>query len=301
MANVLQPIVKLFLISGFTCFLNCLQAQDFIPSKSLIKWDQLRMVRGKRNPSELYYAKINRTFEITPHVFIDGKDTLISRAKIEALLLLVNTYYQPAGISFTICSIDYFRGNALDTVCFCWCDSSVQDYVNKYYEPYTINMYFLKGIKYTEGSSIEFKFAAGRAILPINDPQYKSDYVFIAEDGFSPSTIGHELGHFFGLYHPHESKPYGKEFVNETNCLTAGDLLCDTPAEPDVSLLNLVDSYCHYTGNIGANLVDPNGDGYVPTTTNIMSYTPEKCVKGFTKDQFERMINVYYQYKTYLR
>jgi len=294
-ANVLQQIVKLFLISGFTCFLSCLQAQDFIPSKSLIKWDQLRMVRGKRNPSELYYAKINRTFEITPHVFIDGKDTLISRAKIEALLLLVNTYYQPAGISFTICSIDYFRGNALDTVSFVWKDYNANDYLSKYYEPYTINMYFLKGIKSSSG------LAAGISLLPVNDPQYKSDYVFIAEDGFSPSTIGHELGHFFGLYHPHESVINGKEFANETNCSTAGDLLCDTPAEPDESLLKLVDSYCHYTGNIEANIVDPNGDGYVPTTTNIMSYTPEKCVKGFTKDQFERMIDVYYQYKTYLR
>ncbi len=48
-----------------------------------------------------------------------------------------------------------------------------------------------------------------------------------AEDG---ATIAHEMGHYFGLLHTHETAN-GTELVNGTNCGTAGDLLCDTPAD----------------------------------------------------------------------
>jgi hypothetical protein len=39
------------------------------------------------------------------------------------------------------------------------------------------------------------------------------------------------MGHFLGLLHTHEDS-FGKENVDGTNCRTAGDLLCDTKADP---------------------------------------------------------------------
>ena len=44
------------------------------------------------------------------------------------------------------------------------------------------------------------------------------------------STLAHEIGHNFYLYHTHGNG--AQEYVNGSNCTTAGDYLCDTPAEP---------------------------------------------------------------------
>jgi hypothetical protein len=297
-----QSILKQIILFVFIAISGIVKAQDFIPSKALVKWDQQRIAIKKRNPTEVYYAKINRTFEITPHILINGKDTIISLATIDAFLDSVNTFYKPIGISFTTCSAKYFRGEALDTVSTCWWNNNTKEYTKKDYEPYTINMYFLKGIMYGDSRST-VSYPAGFAPMPLADPTHSQDAVFISRDnnGFQPVVLAHELGHFFGLYHPHESQTYGKEFVNESNCASSGDLMCDTPAEPEESLSGLVDMDCNYIGNTIGSYLDPNGKGYVPSTTNVMSYTLPQCVKGFTQEQFERMIACYYNWKTYLR
>jgi len=66
-------------------------------------------------------------------------------------------------------------------------------------------------------------------------------------------VFAHEMGHYFDLYHTHhtwlDSDGYttGVECPSGENCKTAGDLLCDTPADfklgPD-----LVDYKCAYVG-----------------------------------------------------
>ncbi|MBK9047683.1 MAG: hypothetical protein IPL74_13565 [Bacteroidetes bacterium] len=80
------------------------------------------------------------------------------------------------------------------------------------------------------------------------------------------STLAHELGHYLGLYHTHETSN-GVEYVNGSNCGTAGDLLCDTPADPN--LFSCSNSSCQYTC---PTLTDPLGQFYSPLMDNIMSY-----------------------------
>jgi hypothetical protein len=41
------------------------------------------------------------------------------------------------------------------------------------------------------------------------------------------------MGHNLGLLHTFEEPP--KEYVDESNCNTAGDLVCDTSADPNVA------------------------------------------------------------------
>lgn len=43
----------------------------------------------------------------------------------------------------------------------------------------------------------------------------------------------HEVGHVLGLYHPFETQ-FGNECTDGSNCATAGDRICDTPASPVV-------------------------------------------------------------------
>ena len=95
------------------------------------------------------------------------------------------------------------------------------------------------------------------------------------------STFTHETGHYFYLPHTH-STSFGAECVDGSNCDTAGDLFCDTPADPNLS--GVVDqSTCAYTGTS----LDACGSGlpYNPDTQNIMSYSTKLCRDQLSSQQ----------------
>jgi len=73
------------------------------------------------------------------------------------------------------------------------------------------------------------------------------------------TTFPHEVGHYFDLFHTHETA-YGRECVDGSNCTTAGDRLCDTPADPGLGAHNVNDA-CQY---IGHELDPCHGDPYSP-------------------------------------
>lgn len=93
------------------------------------------------------------------------------------------------------------------------------------------------------------------------------------------TTLSHELGHWFDLLHTHDG---GDELVDGSNCETAGDFVCDTPADPN--LLGRVNASCVYTSTI----VDANGDLYNPDTRNLLSYAGS-CRNRFSEGQILRM------------
>ena len=116
----------------------------------------------------------------------------------------------------------------------------------------------------------------------------------------SSTSLSHEIGHYFGLLHPHRNYNKGKakqESVSRTRtfngpfkhgliCEKNGDGLADTPAEPKLS--HLVDNDCHF---VGTSLKDRWGDYYQSHTDNIMSYpTHYRCRKIFTKGQKSVML-----------
>lgn len=123
-----------------------------------------------------------------------------------------------------------------------------------------------------------------------------TDGVIISK-GVSSSTLSHEIGHYFGLKHPHanwKSKSKGEpvsrtKLIPGTNtrmCEKKGDGLCDTPAEPN--LANYTDDKCNYTG---WNVKDKYGVVYKPNTNNIMSYTRNReCRNNFTEQQKALML-----------
>jgi hypothetical protein len=122
----------------------------------------------------------------------------------------------------------------------------------------------------------------------------------IVRQKIATQTLTHEIGHFFGLRHPHEHWKRGKrkqEAVDRTRkhpglfksglvCEYNGDKLCDTPAEPNMA--KYTNSDCHYTG---WNVTDNWGDVYKPHTDNIMSYATEReCRTNFTRGQIAVML-----------
>lgn len=97
------------------------------------------------------------------------------------------------------------------------------------------------------------------------------------------TTLSHECGHWFDLLHTHQG---GDELVDGSNCDTAGDFVCDTPADPNLS--GRVDSSCAYTGTV----LDANGDSYNPDTRNLLSYAGS-CRNRFSEGQIIRMEAAY--------
>lgn len=108
------------------------------------------------------------------------------------------------------------------------------------------------------------------------------------------TTLSHEMGHDFGLYHTFETwddamgNATAAENVARTgtcqNCSTKGDLLCDTEADRDEG----VDFNCAYLGS----MKDSCGTEFTPNTNNIMTYGNRACRNFFTAQQGERARNI---------
>ena len=104
-------------------------------------------------------------------------------------------------------------------------------------------------------------------------------------------TIPHEMGHYFGLLHTHETY-YGNERVNGSNCSSAGDQICDTPADPHEIITGVEvcrKKYLNGTCYWGCTNTDANGNIYNPQLDNIMSYYDD-CGGRITAGQYNRMI-----------
>ena len=106
-----------------------------------------------------------------------------------------------------------------------------------------------------------------------------SNKLVIRNDRVLTSTSAHEIGHCLDLYHTHETF-FGTEAINGSNCGNAGDLVCDTPADPRLGSNN-VNGSCQYTG----------GGGFNPLTDNIMSYSLNFCRDEFTAGPASRILN----------
>ncbi len=100
------------------------------------------------------------------------------------------------------------------------------------------------------------------------------------------ALVAHEVGHYFDLYHTHETNT-GTECPDGSNCAATGDLLCDTPADPLLGGAN-VDGNCNYTGG-QAVFCNNFIQFYTPNPGNIMSYAPALCQNFFTTGQIGRM------------
>ncbi|MFO7658176.1 MAG: hypothetical protein R6W78_14040 [Bacteroidales bacterium] len=125
-------------------------------------------------------------------------------------------------------------------------------------------------------------------------PSEKKDVIFMSKSCIGASFLIEQFGHFFNLYHTHETG-FAKELVNGSNCASAGDLCCDTPADPN--LTGKVSSDCQYV----STEKDSNNDYYLPTIYNYMSFAPDECNKCFfSSDQYLRIINCLLKSKGHL-
>ncbi|MEA5459214.1 M43 family zinc metalloprotease [Arcicella sp. LKC2W] len=142
-----------------------------------------------------------------------------------------------------------------------------------------INFYIVNSINVSG-----FGGACGYAYYPTTANPKATNRVFFDDDCVDYSSFPHELGHYLNLIHTFD-RANGAELVTRgvgANCTTAGDLLCDTPADP-YGLSGNNRSGCSYTGTA----VDANNQTFSPLTNNIMSYY-DVCRTSFTTGQYNR-------------
>ena len=167
-------------------------------------------------------------------------------------------------------------------------NSDLADSILVHNIPNVINMYFMPNTDY-----------CGWAPLPYGVPG-SADYIFMDNSCINNgSTLSHELGHYFNLYHTHscfgECENVARTGPNKNCGPGVGDELCDTPADPRLIKIEngiytlLVNSNCEYT----SDTLDVNGELYEPSVENVMSYSLAKCRDTFTPQQFDRMVASY--------
>jgi|GEM_PF-2931292 len=203
----------------------------------------------------------------------DGTGGLTS-SQVNSILANINGTYASANIELVACNTTDFIDN---TQYFYFGQTEESAMAAAYDVPGALNIYFVGTLQSTSGS-----FLCGYTYFP----QSNKDLLIVANNcATSGSTVVHELGHYFGLYHTHGKTNGGAsdELNDGSNCIFGGDDVCDTPADPNLS--GQVTSNCDYIGTS----VDANGMAYDPDTDNIMSYAPTACRIAFTDGQLQRM------------
>jgi hypothetical protein len=188
-------------------------------------------------------------------------------SQLDQAMVDANNYYINTGISYYLLSIDYIDSDHyyfdIDTY------AEIDALKGENVVADAINIYFTPNLSSEDGGLCGLSSFTTSAVQGI---AMANDCVGVATN---PSSYPHEIGHYFDLFHTHETA-FGAELVDGSNCATAGDLLCDTPADPGLITSGPsqnIDANCNYYGTE----TDANGDSYSPDTHQLMSYAPKLC------------------------
>jgi hypothetical protein len=214
-------------------------------------------------------------FRIQHHIVRDGNgNNGLSLSAIPNIMSHLNSVYSAAGVQFYSCN----PTEIIDSDMYYQLDSFSEEISlrNAHNDPYAINIYYFNPLingywayTYQNGST---NFIGIRNELASNG-----------------STAIHEMGHFFGLFHTFEGYSSPPDLTMELvtrgigkNCDTAGDGLCDTPADPYIDE-TVVNTSCTYTGTAK----DFNNMAYTPDVSNYMAYSRKECRNNFSNGQIE--------------
>lgn len=212
----------------------------------------------------------------------------ISVASIRDELAVVNQLYASSKVQYYLCdSIHYIQDSRYYVFEKSVDEDSTADLHDR---PNMLNIYFAEDL-YRINNSNDTVWLCGYAYFPSNPPK---DRIFMSNGcSTNGSTLAHEIGHYMSLLHTHD-RSFGNELVDGSNCSSAGDLFCDTPADPNVS--GKINVNCQYTGSS----TDGNGQAYNPDPSNIMSYSRKSCRDYFSPEQIQAVAATFINERDYL-
>jgi hypothetical protein len=186
----------------------------------------------------------------------------------------VNALFVAANLQFYLCGAPHYIDNTA------WYDFSSTDEAalttpGPNYNDSQVNVYFPHSVTLSGVGGASYAYVNGG-----------SGYRKVLMGFISGGALAHELGHLFGLPHTfnnnNSANVADRELVARTNCTTAGDQICDTPADP-FDLPGATRNNCTYTGTAR----DAQGSLFVPSMTNGMSYW--SCGTDYSPGQCSRM------------
>lgn len=202
----------------------------------------------------------------------------LTESQINNAFAIMNAYYANANLEFFLCEGINFINNS---TFYNFTTSEEAALRAAYNVDNVINIYFANEVTNSSGSGLcgYAYFPGGPEVIMMNN-----------NCALNGSTLSHEMGHFFGLSHTHgnSNTTLTNELVDGSNCDSAGDSICDTPADPQLSGSN-VTSACNYIGTV----FDANGDLFQPNPLNIMSYSRKSCRTEFSTGQYARIYAIY--------
>lgn len=214
---------------------------------------------------------INKRFSMVVHIVRDSLgDPGITEADILGQVGYINGLWDTICVSFEVCEfryIDNFQWDSLEALAgYRW-----NEMLTAHEQEQRINIFYVALIR-------EPPQTAGFATL--GGIAASGGSICMTKGGGS-GTLAHEMGHFWGLEHTF-SNP-GQELADGSNCATAGDQLCDTPADPysGPDIEYVTDCIFSWMG------LDPNGQFYDADVGNIMSYYD--CTCHFSYQQYQLM------------
>lgn len=278
--------MKKLLTFAFVLIALALQAQKKHPEcgtkapaipRPIAEKDMQRFLRSINAVSVPYCVKVHFT------VFADdnGENRAATDADIYRQFQNMVNQYNPHGICFTLMGIRQINNT----------DYNIQDADDEEAEMHdtrvvgNLNVFIHKKLLYGADSLNGIAYD-----IPNNDAFISMKGTAVS-DTANLTTMAHEVGHVFGLYHTFETA-YGAESVARSgsckDCEDDGDYLCDTPADPDdedAYLAFNTDASCMYTGT----KLDECSSLYTPAVNNIMAYGRRNCRNTFTGGQGNRM------------
>ncbi len=236
---------------------------------------------------------IEKSFPVLVHLSVDSttRQPYLSGQDVMELMEKVSAFFEPICMSFNACEINlinnYTFHNLVDQRRF-------RELQVLHGKPRRINIFILGSIP---NATCGYSTYNG-----IN--QENGEFIFLETDQCDDSLEGqlaHHLGHYFALRDTYFGNDL--ELVDDPNCSTSGDGICDTPTDPFGLYNDVAGSYsdvlpelvnmeefitdCEFTHE----LLDPNGAYYQPQVGNIMSAYPCRC--GFTNGQLLEIISNY--------
>lgn len=237
---------------------------------------------------------LHKNYNILAHVAVDSSDRkeLYSELEVDSILTIASNYFEEICVSFSLCEFnvlenDYTLGILKDNPVSI--NVRFEELKNRFSKRRRINIFFLENI-----DSIRCGESTFQSILTEKDANIYLERN--CEDGIA-EQLAHHLGHTFGLKDTYDAESI--ELVDGSNCETAADGLCSTPADPfeqdfisvadeeRLTMEDLILDFYNENCEFVYELRDPNDDFYTPLVTNIMSAYPCKC--SFTNEQYRLM------------
>ncbi len=276
---VLSLCNALVLVAGLACTVSrgqvlppMMQDCGTVVSPEQVAAELRRMAEGIDSH---IYPRVHTCIGLTFHVVRANKLSKgIDRETLGKALLLLNREFAPMDISFAqIGHVRYINdkdftdtsGSEIDAL-------RAKDVVDG-----TINCYFVESL---EGGAL--RGISSFSHDPVQGIIYANDQVAASTN---MSTVPHEMAHYFNLFHTHEVALTAVECTDGSNSTTAGDLIDDTAADPDIK--GRVDSSCVW---IGVETPPCGLLPYDPPVFNFMSSSVPTCRTEFTPHQQDRIL-----------